>query len=182
MIQLFELLLEISVLPQANAEMKYAAIILYLKLIFCQSIAVALDLDSKMETAIGFAKHAAQEDSRTESSLYALLMVMYAKGELSGAQDHAIAKAGQENINKTHDGLNVVGLDRNARLQQCRNLARTLAAMMPKDSDLPMPMEVHFPMKGLEDGVPCTSLLLPHEMFRTLFPESWGASCLMPPN
>ena len=171
-IQFFELLLEISVLPQAHAEMKYAAIILYPKLIFCQSIAVALDLDSKMETAIGFAKNAAQEDGRTESSLYALPMVMYAKGELSGAQ------AGQEDINKTHDGLNVVGLDRIARLQQCRNLARTLAAMMPKASDLPMQMEVHIPMKGLEDGVPCASLLLPHEMFRILFPESWGVAKL----
>ena len=79
-------------------------------------------------------KNAAQDERRTESSLYSLLMVMYAKGELSGAQVHAIAKAGQEDINNTHDGLNVVGLER-----------RTLAAMMAKDSDLPMPMEVHIP-------------------------------------
>ena len=51
---------------------------------------------------------AAQEDVRTQSSLYVLLMRMYAKGELSGAQVHAIAKAGQEDSNKVHDSLQLV--------------------------------------------------------------------------
>ena len=125
--------------------------------------------------------NSAKEDVKVESSLYTLLMTMYAKGELSGAQVHTIAKAGQEDINKTHDGLNVVGLDRIARLEQSRNLARTLAAMMTKDSDLPMPMEVHIPMKGLQDGVPCKSLLLPHELLASFFQKA-GAwqSCILP--
>ena len=149
-----------------------------------------------METTIGSSSkkrkggvlqrmNAAQDERRTESSLYFLLMAMYAKGELSGAQVHAIAKAGQEDINKTNDGFNVVGLERIARLQQSRNLARTLAAMMAKDSDLPMPMEVHIPMKGLEDGVPVKSLLLPHEMFAYFFRKlghGKAVSCLMPPS
>ena len=128
--------------------------------------------------------NAAQEDVRTQSSLYVLLMGMYAKGELSGAQVHAIAKAGQEDINKTHDGLQVVDLDRIARLQQSRNLARTLMSMMAKDSSLPMPMEVHIPMKGLEDGVPCNSLLLPHEMFSAFFDNGsgWQKSILPDPS
>ena len=64
--------------------------------------------------------NAAQEDVRTQGSLYVLLMRMYAKGELSGAQVHAIAKAGQEDINSIHDSLQLVDLDRIARLQQSK--------------------------------------------------------------
>ena len=124
--------------------------------------------------------NAAQEDVRTQSSLYVLLMSMYARGELSGAKVHAIAQAAQDDINKAHDGFQVVDLDRIARLQQSRNLARTLTAMMAKDSSLPMPMEVHIPMKGLADGVPCNSLLLPHEMFSAFFENgsAWQKSIL----
>ena len=105
---------------------------------------------------------------------------------MNAAQEdvHTIAKAGQEDINKTHDGLQVVDLDRIARLQQSRNLARTLISMMAKDSSLPMPMEVHIPMKGLEDGVPCNSLLLPHEMFSAFFENGsgWQKSILPDPS
>jgi len=45
---------------------------------------------------------------------------------------------------------------------------------MAKDSSLPMPMEVHIPMKGLEDGAPCNSLLLPHKMFSAFFENGSG--------
>ena len=56
-----------------------------------------------------------------------------------------------------------------ADVQQCKNLERTVSTMMTKNTELPMPMEVHVPMKGLPGGQSCKSIMLPHEIFAAFF-------------
>ena len=123
---------------------------------------------------------AAKEELTAESALFKVLLGMYAKGILSAHQFHEIAKAGQEDIDKAHDGFQVVNLQRVAKLQQSNNFGRTIASMMAKECNLPMPMQVHIPMKGLEDGVPCRSMLLPHEMFATFFENDAWTQTILP--
>jgi len=48
---------------------------------------------------------AAEEEMSVDSCLFALLMIMFAKGILSGHQVHSLAKAGQEDINMAYDGF-----------------------------------------------------------------------------
>ena len=73
---------------------------------------------------------AAKEELTVESSLFKVLLGMYAKGILSAPQFHEIAKAAQEDIDKAHDGFEVVNLQRVAKLQQSKNFERTVASMM----------------------------------------------------
>lgn len=123
----------------------------------------------------------AEEEMSVDSCLFGLLMIMFAKGILSGNQVHALAKAGQEDINKAHDGFQVKKLAQLARLQQSRNLGRTVSTMMTKNTDLPMPMEVHVPMKGLPEGETCKSIMLPHEIFSAFYDNgaAWQ-KCILP--
>eukprot|EP00435_Cladocopium_sp_Y103_P018658 s2492_g4.t1 len=124
---------------------------------------------------------AAEEDMSVDSCLFGLLMVMFAKGILSGHQVHSLAKAGQEDINKAHDGFQVKKLNRLAQLQQSKNLGRTVSTMMTKNTELPMPMEVHVPMKGLPEGQTCKSIMLPHEIFSAFYDNgaAWS-KCILP--
>ena len=104
-----------------------------------------------------------------DSCLFSLLMIMFAKGILSGHQVHSLAKAGQEHITKAHEGCLVKKLKNLAAVQQSKNLERTVSTMMTKNTELPMPMEVHVPMKGLPGGQSCKSIMLPHEIFAAFF-------------
>lgn len=116
-----------------------------------------------------------------DSCLFALLMIMFAKGILSGHQVHSLAKAGQEDINMAHEGFQVKKLRRLAELKQSRNLGRTVSTMMTKNTELPMPMEVHVPMKGLPEGQSCKSIMLPHEIFSAFYHNgSAWTKCILP--
>ena len=86
--------------------------------------------------------HEAREEQHVKSDLLSLLMKMYAKGLLSGEQVHAIAKAGQADVDKAAAGFDVQGLRQVATLAQSRNLARQIAATLSNQCALPMPMEV----------------------------------------
>jgi len=124
---------------------------------------------------------AAEEEMSVDSCLFALLMIMFAKGILSGHQVHSLAKAGQEDINMAYDGFQVKKLRRLAELKQSKNLGRTVSTMMTKNTELPMPMEVHVPMKGLPEGQSCKSIMLPHEIFSAFYHNgaAW-TKCILP--
>jgi len=92
-------------------------------------------------------QHKAEEEMQCESALYALLMIYFAKGLMSGALVHKISQAAQEDIDKAAKGWNVQGLNKVASLKHARNLGASLARMMAKESDLPEPFHVHIPLK-----------------------------------
>ena len=116
-----------------------------------------------------------------ESALYALLMIYFAKGLMSGALVHKISQAAQEDIDKAAKGWNVQGLNKVASLKHARNLGASLARMMAKESDLPEPFHVHIPLKGAIEETASASLLLPHELFASFYDKgSAWAKCILP--
>ena len=128
-------------------------------------------------------QQAAIKELQTESCLYALLMAYLAKGLLSGAKVHAIAKAAQADIDKALEGYHIKDLHRVASLSQSRNLGRTLNSIMAKEADLPAPFEVDIPLKGSNPTVPSSSIMLPHELFAAYYQheETWCKSVLPDP-
>ena len=118
------------------------------------------------------------DDMDVPSSLHALLLLYLAQGIFSGAQVHAIAQAGQSDVDKASQGHTLKDLKSIASLSHSKNLGRSLLAKMSKVANLPEPLEVHIPMKGAIDTVPSNSILLPHEMFSALYEisEAWTRS------
>ena len=123
----------------------------------------------------------AANELQVESALYALLMVYFAKGLMSGALVHAIAQAAQKDLDQAQEGFKVTKLNKIASLQRAKNFGPSLTAMMAKEASLPKPLEVHIPMKGASPDQPSSSILLPHEMFASYFAkvEAW-TRCILP--
>lgn len=62
-------------------------------------------------------RQAQQEENQCPSVLFSLLMVMFAKGILSGAQVHELAVAAQTDLDRTRDGKQVTKLNEIAKLK-----------------------------------------------------------------
>ena len=101
----------------------------------------------------------AANELQVESALYALLMVYFAKGLMSGALVHAIAQAAQKDLDQAQEGFKVTKLNKIASLQRAKNFGPSLTAMMAKEASLPKPLEVHIPMKGASPDQPSSSIL-----------------------
>ena len=120
-------------------------------------------------------------EQQCQSALYELLMIHFAKGEMSGALVHTIAKAAQKDLENAASGLKITQLQKIASLEHARNLGPSLTRMMSKESTLPDPLQVHIPMKGCADDTPSAALLLPHEIFASMYHKDQGwEKCILP--
>ena len=123
----------------------------------------------------------AAQEQECQSALYALLMTHFAKGLMSGALIHSIAKAAQQDLENAASGLKITELKKIASLEHAKNLGPMLTRMMAKESTLPDPLQVHMPMKGSVDHTPSAAILLPHEYFAAMYQkdEAWE-KCILP--
>ena len=123
----------------------------------------------------------AEEEQECQSALYALLMIQFAKGLMSGALIHSIATAAQQDLENVAQGFKITELKKIASLVHAKNLGPSLTTMMAKESNLPDPLQVHIPMKGSVDYTPSAAILLPHEYFAAMCQkdEAW-AKCILP--
>ena len=95
----------------------------------------------------------AAQEQECQSALYALLMTHFAKGLMSGALIHSIAKAAQQDLENAASGLKITELKKIASLEHAKNLGPMLTRMMAKESTLPDPLQVHMPMICTPQGV-----------------------------
>ena len=102
----------------------------------------------------GVQQRLAKAAQECQSALYALLMTHFAKGLMSGALIHSIAKAAQQDLENAASGLKITELKKIASLEHAKNLGPMLTRMMAKESTLPDPLQVHMPMKGSVDHTP----------------------------
>ena len=114
-------------------------------------------------------QRAATQETMAESCLFVVLMTMFAKGNLSGAQCHTIAKAAKQDLDKARDGYHFPKLDDLAHLQHGKNLQQHVFRAMSKEANFPEPFEAHIPMKGVDPHKPSASIMLPHEVFAYFF-------------
>eukprot|EP00438_Fugacium_kawagutii_P010151 Skav200440 [mRNA] locus=scaffold559:16017:17858:- [translate_table: standard] len=120
---------------------------------------------------------AQREETTQDSAVHALLMLLIAKGIMSGVLAHQIAVACKKDFELCKRGYNFPDLDRLANLKEGRNLIRSVHATLEKSTTLPAPMKASVPYTdGLAEG----HFLLPHEYFSAMFedPELWAKTIL----
>ena len=107
----------------------------------------------------------ADAECQENSAVHALLMLLIAKGVMSGVLAHEIARATQEDLRKSREGIVFPDLEQLANLQQGRNLIRSVHEKLRRQSTLPQPVKIPMPYV---DGLHEAEILLPHEWFAAM--------------
>eukprot|EP00435_Cladocopium_sp_Y103_P022459 s3931_g5.t1 len=113
----------------------------------------------------------ADEATTGESAVHALLMILIAKGIMSGVLAHEIAQAAQRDLEGAREGKVYPDLERLANLQQGRNVMRQIFSQLRKATSLPEPLKVPMPYT---DGLQDTFILLPHEWFAAMSEDDYN--------
>ena len=121
----------------------------------------------------------ADQAVQDESAVHAVLMLLIAKGIMSGVLAHEIAQAAQRDVQGARDGKVFPDLDKLANLEQGRNLIRSVHDRLRRQSTLPEPVKVAMPYT---DGLHEALILLPHEWFAAMSEDDYNWERTICPN
>lgn len=120
---------------------------------------------------------AQREELAKESAVHALLMLLIAKGIMSGVLAHQVAVACKKDLEACKEGYDFPDLYKLANLKQGRNLIRSVHSSLERSTNMPAPMKASVPYRdGLAEG----HFLLPREYFAAMFEDAdlWSKTIL----
>ena len=121
----------------------------------------------------------ADEAATEESAVHAVLMLLIAKGIMSGVLAHEIAQAAQRDVQGAREGKKIPDLEKLASIEQGRNLLRSVHDRLRRQSTLPEPVKVAMPYT---DGLQEAHILLPHEWFAAMSEDDFNWERTICPN